>query len=292
MAFVPPVYNPVSASESDYPVPSYTTASDTSPHYYPIYSPVDNSHSNWQSAGSNYDASYDPVQLAGHVSARLPPQSSELPLHAPAPLSGQASSLLISQCPGAYYTAPMETHEAPLNQPQISPPTLPPSLCEPYKLMSGREPGATRRPPTTFPTPSAMLTELSIGTRPPSLMVQSSEPKSEPARKARRRAMAQTIGFEPTDPDVISSHEKKRHYLECLEYYVTYLHQQLSLVGCEPARLERPTTSTRGMSSQSIRTLLVHMEHLTRRLNQEMLTEEQRFIHLRGTAEQLQDSEA
>ncbi|KAG6902906.1 hypothetical protein C0995_010076 [Termitomyces sp. Mi166 len=281
MAFVPHTYNPPSPSESDYPVPSYT-ASDASPHYYTIYSPVDNP-PHWQAtAGPTYDVSYNSDLPVGHLSARMPFQSSELPLHAPAPLSGQASALLTS-CTGAYYAEPMKTNDQSLDQSQILPPSLPHLVCESYKSLSGEEPSATRRPPTTFPTPSAMLTELAVNVRPPSLMpVQTSEPKNETARKARRRAMAQTIGFEPTDPDVISSHEKKRHYLECLEYYVTYLHQQLSLVGCEPARLERPPTSTRGMSSQSIRTLLVHMEHLTRRLNQEMLAEEQRVSFRSG----------
>ncbi|KAG6879716.1 hypothetical protein C0992_012564 [Termitomyces sp. T32_za158] len=343
MAYVPHVY-PAGASESDYSVPSYTASDPTD--YYTIDPPNGNTHPhcNWQFIVPTDDASYNSAPLAAHMPARLSSQSSELPLHAPAPLSGQSSSLLTSQCTNTYYPIPMELNEMPINQSQIAPPTLPPPFGEPCKSLSGRESSATQRPPTTFPTPSAMLTELSAHPRPPSLMVQTSEPKNETARKARRRAMAQTIGFEPTDPyvlpfslnsilissssDVISSHEKKRHYLECLEYYVTYLHQQLSLVGYEPVRLERPTTSTRGMSSQSIRvnnfvtfqflrivddplqTLLVHMEHLTRRLNQEMLVEEQRvsllfkpiytrnfdaryqFIYLRSMAEQLQDSQS
>ncbi|KAG6878383.1 hypothetical protein C0993_007565 [Termitomyces sp. T159_Od127] len=324
MAFVPHIYNPNGASEGDYSVPSYTASDPTD--YYPIDPALGNTHPHWQFIVPTDGASYNSAPSAAHMSARLSSQSSEVPLHAPAPLSGQASSLLTSRCTNTYYTIPMEANEPSINQSQITPPSLPPPFCEPCKSASGRESSATRRPPTTFPTPSAMLTELSANPRPPSLMVQTSEPKNETARKARRRAMAQTIGFEPTDPyvplfvhdslinssssDVISSHEKKRHYLECLEYYVTYLHQQLSLVGCEPVRLERPATSTRGMSSQSIRTLLVHMEHLTRRLNQEMLVEEQRvsllfksksaididvrhqFIYLRNMAEQLQDSQS
>src|SRR5438445_594841 len=31
--------------------------------------------------------------------------------------------------------------------------------------------------------------------------------------------------------DTISSHEKKRHYLECIEQYILYLHEQFDLVG-------------------------------------------------------------
>lgn len=52
--------------------------------------------------------------------------------------------------------------------------------------------------------------------------------------------------------DTISSHEKKRHYLECVEQYVMYLHQQLQLVGSEPVKLER-VSNYRGLSSRSIR---------------------------------------
>ena len=52
--------------------------------------------------------------------------------------------------------------------------------------------------------------------------------------------------------DTISSHEKKRHYLECLEQYVMYLHQQLELVGSQPVPLEQ-VSNYRGLSSRSIR---------------------------------------
>lgn len=52
--------------------------------------------------------------------------------------------------------------------------------------------------------------------------------------------------------DTISSHDKKRYYLECLEQYITYLHDQLRLVGHEPTQLERVSTY-RGLTSRSIR---------------------------------------
>ena len=52
--------------------------------------------------------------------------------------------------------------------------------------------------------------------------------------------------------EALSSHEKKRYYLESLEQYVMYLHEQLKLVGTEPVPLERVSTY-RGLSSRSIR---------------------------------------
>ncbi|KAF8446003.1 hypothetical protein L210DRAFT_905867 [Boletus edulis BED1] len=103
--------------------------------------------------------------------------------------------------------------------------------------------------------------------------------KTESQRKARQRAIAEEIGFTPTDPDTISSHEKKRHYLECLEQYVLYLHDQLRLVQTEPLALERVSTY-RGLSSRSIRTLLVHMQNTNKTLHEGTLVEEQVFLDL------------
>ena len=116
--------------------------------------------------------------------------------------------------------------------------------------------------------------------------------KTESQRKARQRAIAEEIGFNPTDPyvsrlpcfvlafqhlctrDTISSHEKKRHYLECLEQYVLYLHEQLRLVHTAPLALERVSTY-RGLSSRSIRTLLVHMQNTNKTLHEGTLVGEQ-----------------
>ncbi|KAG9314418.1 hypothetical protein JVU11DRAFT_5215 [Chiua virens] len=103
--------------------------------------------------------------------------------------------------------------------------------------------------------------------------------KTESQRKARQRAIAEEIGFTPTDPDTISSHEKKRHYLECLEQYVLYLHEQLRLVQTAPLALERVSTY-RGLSSRSIRTLLVHMQSTNKTLHEGTLVEEQVFLDL------------
>lgn len=52
--------------------------------------------------------------------------------------------------------------------------------------------------------------------------------------------------------DTITSHDKKRCYLECLEEYVQWMHEQLRLVGQEPIQVER-VSSYRGLKSRSIR---------------------------------------
>jgi hypothetical protein len=100
--------------------------------------------------------------------------------------------------------------------------------------------------------------------------------------------------------DTISSHDKKRLYLESLEQYVMYLHDQLRIVGTEPVTLERVSTY-RGLSSRSIRvnvhmvvrnlttaadiylafpqTLLVHMESEVRKMHTQTITDEQEVKH-------------
>jgi hypothetical protein len=131
----------------------------------------------------------------------------------------------------------------------------------------------------------------------------------------------------------ISTHEKKRHYLECLEQYVVFLHQQLALLGVQPEKLRRVdldidadrdananvgassmidrgpsdglsgpgaivqgeqrlrqrtvNASGRGgfggrtgMSSRSIRTLLVYMKQKKKETERKIVAEERKVGHL------------
>ena len=130
----------------------------------------------------------------------------------------------------------------------------------------------------TFPTPSELLHEIqsSQATSPDS--DSSGESSSTSSRNINHRRVPS--GIQPTDlpsfnqpvaryvvlpllctldhhlpsyfRDGISSHEKKRQLLECLEQYVLFLHEQLKLVGVEPIPLER-ATNARGLTSRSIR---------------------------------------
>ena len=52
--------------------------------------------------------------------------------------------------------------------------------------------------------------------------------------------------------DTITSHDKKRLYLDCLENYVVYIHQQMRFAGIDPVPIER-VSSGRGLVSRSIR---------------------------------------
>jgi hypothetical protein len=135
-------------------------------------------------------------------------------------------------------------------------------------------------PRETFPTPSELLNKAtskqkSIGAS--AKAGRKTEKKVETQRRALQRVLQESIGFSPTDPyaqltaflliaahvvlrsDTISSHDKKRYYLECLEQYITYLHEQLRLVGHEPVPLERVSTY-RGLTSRSIRVTIVAVE--------------------------------
>ncbi|KAF9015233.1 hypothetical protein BDQ17DRAFT_1418326 [Cyathus striatus] len=198
-----------------------------------------------------------------------------LPLHAPVPLHGHFPGL-DSTIDGADSVATSEQISTNTRRPFSSPDATPLHLNYDY----------TDAPiPGSFPTPSELLAELSSRESVITDEQLGLDAGPETARKARRRAMAKSVGFVPTDPDTISSHDKKRHYLECLELYVTYLHQQLSIVGAPPVPLER-IQNYRGLSSRSIRTLLVHMENTTRKLNLQIQKEEQRFANLREAAYQ------
>ncbi|PBK77258.1 hypothetical protein ARMSODRAFT_1012436 [Armillaria solidipes] len=245
----------------------------------------------------------------------------DIPLHAPVPLPRPSSLLYPDAQTGSYpfQDAPSQHGPSyPLFGSYSSQPLLSPvSPLEPFPELSHPEPVPLQplvpleTPPfepfinfyntnpcdlplLTFPTPSELLNDQ------PSTV---SEPhdlgpdKADTARRARSRAMAKSVGFTPTDPDSISSHEKKRHYLECLERYVIYLHEQLNLIGTQPVALER-VSNYRGLSSRSIRTLLVHMKNTTRNLNLQRMTEEYRFLSLRdalikqeATAEALKQSQ-
>ncbi|KAF9531997.1 hypothetical protein CPB83DRAFT_891333 [Crepidotus variabilis] len=209
-------------------------------------------------------------------------QPFEVPkLYAPVPMPGQ-SPLLYSEfsSPGAYST------EGSPRDPQISANEL--AICDLQQAPLAPSPLSVDHEPQTFPTPSELLADIStsgdgLPTVSPNATEDSaaSELRSETARKARRRAMAESVGFVPTDPDTISSHDKKRHYLECIEQYIQYLHQQFELVGEAPPPIER-VAAYRGLSNRSIRTLLVHMEHNTRRMNDQTVSEEDRFLSLRN----------
>jgi hypothetical protein len=138
--------------------------------------------------------------------------SSGLPLHAPIPLPGH-SGLLFSDAENFNYPAPRPHYPhqpfVPLN---YAPDADSNSICQPQENYIQPDCYSDAPPPPqpqpqqqqqqTFLTPSELLVELAAqDTGAVEVCAEPvSEKKSETARRARQRAMADSIGFVPTDP--------------------------------------------------------------------------------------------
>ncbi|KAI0038656.1 hypothetical protein FA95DRAFT_1567614 [Auriscalpium vulgare] len=205
------------------------------------------------------------------VTATQLPAPADIPIYSPVPISGNWPILTDPSSAASPSHAVAAVHAAtPLPLPHAPPPAidLRPDLLEVY----------ANAPRAVFPTPSDLLRNFDKRRPAP---LPDADKKGETQRKVRQRIVAEAIGFPPTDPDTISSHDKKRYYLECLEQYVSYLHEQLHLVGQEPVPLERVSTY-RGLTSRSIRTMMVNMQGTVRKAHEETLEEERNFLELRA----------
>jgi len=115
----------------------------------------------------------------------------DLPLHPPASLTGNWP-------PATTATGPTFTYPPTLVHPDArhtpSPErtllTVQPNLLDVY----------ANAPRTTFPTPSELLTYITSRDPLGNMIPPDSEKKVETQRKARQRAVAESIGFPPTDP--------------------------------------------------------------------------------------------
>ena len=111
----------------------------------------------------------------------LQPVVDSLPLHAPIPLPLQPSMLYA------------------MDQPLTGMDSV--AFCEPHQQQP-HDHCSNDVIQSTFPTPSELLAELSANGLPATTDEFGSDGRSESARKARRRAMAKSVGFIPTDPSV------------------------------------------------------------------------------------------
>ncbi|VDB99695.1 unnamed protein product [Peniophora sp. CBMAI 1063] len=148
-----------------------------------------------------------------------------------------------------------------------------------------------------FQTPCQLLDTLlrsgSSGTGNPQLdplpMEQSREDKekkqTETSRQARLRYVSESVGFQTTDPDTMSCHEKKRNYIESLENYVGWLRSKCELDGVEAGEIRRLSgqrlSEYKGLNTRSVRTMIVHMQMMLRADHFDTLREEGDFLHLR-----------
>ncbi|KAF9489669.1 hypothetical protein BDN71DRAFT_1455817 [Pleurotus eryngii] len=188
---------------------------------------------------------------------------------------------------------------------------MPPSLANILTAMP-----STRSPsPDSFPTPSQLLSDIAKAAPAPL-------PPRQGSGGRKQRTRLASLGFQPTDPESISSHDRKRYYLECIESYSLYLQDRVRAAGFMPVPIQRviphspssPANSSmgggagggvgpirnnhhahralcsdagKGLSIESMRTLLVHMESTARKLNEQTLVEEQQFAKLRAQYEAL-----
>ncbi|KAF8626515.1 hypothetical protein AX15_004820 [Amanita polypyramis BW_CC] len=228
------------------------------------------------------------------LDARYSVPNCDVTLYAPVPVPGLLFSGTLNYDYTDYHNTlpsfPQETSCLPFQGIEPQHPTTasitPPSNIRRSQYINHAVPNtacySNDTPTQTFPTPSELLVELAgNNSAADPIQCDSNRNLNDLSRRPRRRPMNKGMGLIPGDSrETISSHEKKRHYLECLEQYVLYLHQQLNLVGAEPVPLER-VKKYGGLNNRSIRTLLVHMENTTKKLNLRTLREEQRFVDLR-----------
>lgn len=174
-----------------------------------------------------YDREYSEIEQDGHYSSQgayyhqpdvqspeisIPGSyyASDVPLHAPVPLPVYPALLCSdaqynydypitsysSPTPSASPVSPNESQDVDLN-----------SICQPQLDFVYPSPSTLAQPlHQKFPTPSELLTELAAKDTAATHVsaLPTLEKKSETARRARQKAMAKSIGFDPTDPYVNS----------------------------------------------------------------------------------------
>ncbi|KAJ7103463.1 hypothetical protein B0H15DRAFT_214797 [Mycena belliarum] len=107
------------------------------------------------------------------------------------------------------------------------------------------------------------------------------------SRAARAYPLPGPNGFVPSDPDDLSSHEKKRLYVESLERYIQYLHQLFAFLNIAPAPLQR-VSNYRALTSRSMRTILLVLRRSAEAIHALTVEEASKSIHLREALLQAQ----
>jgi len=123
-----------------------------------------------------------------------------LQLYAPIPLTGQ-TPLLCSELQTGEFVHPYgeQSPEAQYYDESLQG-LIPLAPCESSEVPLDISFLANDPHQITFPTPSELLTELAAKGLPATSDEFATDVRPEPASKARRRAMAQSVGFVPTDP--------------------------------------------------------------------------------------------
>ncbi|RPD72393.1 hypothetical protein L226DRAFT_573141 [Lentinus tigrinus ALCF2SS1-7] len=242
--------------------PCYAHVSDHSTLQWPLYYSYNNpEYAAFQSDVVDHHWIPSPVALPIRIPPRISTYSSLLPT---------PSANGVSESSWQYPPAV----DAPGQSPSAKQPhTIRPNAPEPPPPLSellADQPTHVHRTPPHIESPERASanedapSESALGKR--KREVEQPEIRRLNQRKTYFRAVSENVGFTITDPDTIPSHEKKRNYLECLEEYVQWLHEQIHLVGQQPLPLKR--VSTYGcFKTGSLRTILVHKQNVLQQLN-------------------------
>ncbi|KAJ7492555.1 hypothetical protein FB451DRAFT_538458 [Mycena latifolia] len=205
----------------------------------------------------NWEYYHTAVQDVSDTGTEYPYLSSlqfpDLPLHTPVPRPAQPSLLL--------------PDPSPANVALSYSPEGPTPFCDLNTILNSTDLFAGLFPDVEYcdfpvPVPVPVPQPAPTGVAPQMLALNMTESYSGASLSPRRSRVARVhptlgiSGFSPSDPDDLSSHEKKRLYVECLEHYVQYLHQLLAYLNVPPIPLER-VSSYRGLTSRSMRTILL-----------------------------------
>ncbi|KDR81121.1 hypothetical protein GALMADRAFT_207967 [Galerina marginata CBS 339.88] len=100
-------------------------------------------------------------------------------------------------------------------------------------------------------------------------------------REARKRAIALNVGFDAADPyvDLMSAPMKQKCYVQCLEEYVIWIHDQLRAFGVEVPEFKR-VDGRNALTDRSAKMLLVHMQNTARYLYDRTKEKEEEYVRL------------
>lgn len=220
-----------------------------------------------------------------------------LPFRMPVPQTPQPTVLLSDTCPErqALPTRPDSRSPYVLNPPELSAGFFPGNEYRDFPVPHlAPAPVFFVPAPAMFSAPQFVSAVEEPRILPPDV-TESHRPPSFPAhhRSLRRSRAARAYplpgpnGFVPSDPDDLSSHEKKRLYVESLERYIQYLHQLFAFLNIAPAPLQR-VSNYRALTSRSMRTILLVLRRSAEAIHALTVEEASKSIHLREALLQAQ----
>ncbi|KAF9650487.1 hypothetical protein BDM02DRAFT_3127646 [Thelephora ganbajun] len=150
--------------------------------------------------------------------------------------------------------------------------------------------GSSSSTPTPSPTPSPTSATFSLspyqasvkseassdsGYRSPSSQLKHADFRRRRADRRRSKLLeiASVLPFRATDPDEMSSHDKRRSYVGTLEEYVVWLEKEMKFFGNDPIAMKK-VAKHKGMTCRSLRTMLAHFQDEAHKLHEQVQAQE------------------